>query len=91
MYRKRIGENKGISLILSTLRKIKAGCQQSQEGIEGKFVPDLPKLFTTSSNVQRFYQRISIEIIGLPYRKTNQSRRSIEFPSSGGKPGAYFL
>ena len=40
MYRKRIGENKGISLILSTLWKIKARCQQSQEGIEDKFVPE---------------------------------------------------
>lgn len=40
MYRKRIGEKKGISLILSTLRKIMAGCRQSQEGIEENFVPE---------------------------------------------------
>ncbi|OMP01532.1 immunoglobulin superfamily member 10, partial [Corchorus capsularis] len=41
------------------------------------FTHSQPKLFTTSSNVQRFYQRSSIEIIGLPYRKTNQSRRNV--------------
>jgi len=37
MYRKRIGENKGISLILSTKD---SGGMSADEGIEDQFVPE---------------------------------------------------
>lgn len=56
MYRKRIGENKGISFLLSTLRNIKAGCQQSQEGIEEKstvFLLSLKRKATRLPGVER--------------------------------------